>query len=456
MLKVLRIIALAALAAVLPLSALAGIDNTHHDMAYMLGNATGAKCSYCHSKTNITITAQNLTDYGNVGAFCVQVCHGSDTYTGFQEAVPQTVNLAVYNDNAGAPAFTVSTNLPYSPNVVAFTGSHGNRNAAMPAGDSAAGVGASNFPHTSSSDTAEIECTSCHAVHDNTFPPFLNSALSTGNATTAFCSRCHTGQGYGSTAKRFKELGTGKGAHPVEFAWDATAAATRGRTIPANKPRASNMYVAPTVVTTIDNKDSIWKVGGHLISTGLPSATTGTFGCYTCHSAHSQHSVVGNNPGYALPLVGNVATVCYACHGGGTESFGSSTTTAENPGTTAYYHPVNSENGATGHTWPMSTNFTNLTAGSYRVDADSPTCVSCHLVHGGIASRYSLRFECLDCHQGTGTSSTNRHHPTGTADYSQTANGGYPTATGWGASLTDGMSCTDCHPGFGNSAHNWQ
>jgi CxxC motif-containing protein (DUF1111 family) len=108
-------------------------------------------------------------------------------------------------------------------------------------------------------------------------------------------------------------------------------------------------------------------------------------------------------------------------------------------------------------------------------------CVSCHDVHGGVASTMAIRqitangavattathSVCLGCHQdSTGAQAgANQHHPGGTANFTST---GFPTTIAWTTvdglgPLADGLSCPDCHvfqgrPGAGSpraTAHNW-
>ena len=91
---------------------------------------------------------------------------------------------------------------------------------------------------------------------------------------------------------------------------------------------------------------SNWSLGGHLSS--------GDLHCTSCHGIHQSDAKI---TGAALILGDSITDFCYACHGGGPSTPAGpggvpvavpdvptgSGLTQENPGDTAYYHPVNSE-----------------------------------------------------------------------------------------------------------------
>lgn len=480
--------ALVGLVALAPAAALAAIDNTHHDMV----RYTGAKerCAYCHARQLAAGTPPAAT-YGQVGNFCIVVCHDATIVTGAAVAGPGYYLDTSYALTAGASGAT----------VVAFSSSHGRDTTVLTAlGDLTASVAATGWPHSSK---ANMECTTCHTVHDATNPPFLNGQLGTGNNATAFCQKCHTGATHtgAGRAGRYQDI-TSMGAHPTEFALllgtVARTAPKLGRQIIFKSP-IFNRTVADTTVDVFNNTvGSNWPTGGHLFDTTrrLPSnnvaTPTGVFGCYTCHSAHQTFNVGGIEQTGNMLLLANprAAThaqspLCAGCHG---VSAGNG---VNNPGTTAYYHPVNSEaqspfqhdhnTHAAGPNLPntgsfpiaMSAAWTGASA-AFKGVSGAVVCASCHDVHGGVASLMAIRAlgttsptnaQCLFCHQdSTGTQTgVNWHHPGGTGNYSTTHS--MPASTAWLTidglgRLTDGLSCPDCHVFQGNAtrratAHNW-
>lgn len=447
--------ALAGAAAIAPVWALAAIDGTHHDMNHM--TVSNEKCAYCHSITGLVATP----GYGNTGAFCVKVCHDGTT-TSTAGIVPTGPGiLTAWNGTA----FTPVASTP-AATVVSFGVSHGATAADLATIDEAqptdtpADVAATNWPHSAE---ANFQCTSCHAVHDNTNPPFLNAALSGASNAASFCQRCHTGSTATTAgfAGRYQDFAAA-GAHPTQFAWSVAGAAGRtgaktgdantimnGRTI-AMKDGIFNV----TIPATPNAVGTSWATGGHLAG--------GTqFGCYTCHSAHQEQE-----GGTDLILVNTLADKCYGCHGDGPNSPTGAATTEENPGITNFYHPVNSEaalaRGAMQFPIPMAGAYTALSTGAkgYRsATATSPLCVSCHDVHGGMAGKMAIRnlgqgntnSVCLGCHAAStdNTGAVSFHHP-GKDDAGSNyigdgwANASWATAENLGL-LSDGLSCPDCH-----------
>ncbi|MHB8765123.1 MAG: hypothetical protein ACYDA8_12430, partial [Deferrisomatales bacterium] len=393
--------------------------------------------------------------------------------------------------------------------VVAFSSSHGrDRTVLGTLGDGDAGLTATGWPH---SGKANMECTTCHTVHDATNPPFLNAQLGTGSnsgANAAFCQRCHTGAAHltAGRAGRFQDI-TGMGAHPTEFtvingAVGSRAAPKLGRQI-AFKAAVLNTTLASADVATFNNAvGTSWPTGGHLFDTTrrLPSdvaaTPTGVFGCYTCHSAHQSNNVGGAEQTGNMLLLGNprAAThtnspLCSACHG---LAAGNG---LNNPGTSNFYHPANNEaqtpyqhdhpTHALGPNLPNTGSFPiELSAtwtgasGNFKGLNAAVVCLGCHDVHGGVSGVMAIRqlnptpvtsatqSVCLACHAtstGAQAMASNWHHPGTTGNYNTSL--GFPASLGWVTvdnlgNLTDGLSCPDCHVFQGTSArrataHNW-
>lgn len=460
-------------AALAPLAAMAAIDGSHHDMtAAGVNIGTTEKCAYCHSISGVTLSS----GYGTVGNFCVSICHqGAGAVFGSNDQVlPTAPQIATGDVTAGWTYLTGGT-----ANPTIFTTSHGYAKISIPLPDAEGDVTTTAWPHVSE---GEIQCTSCHTVHDNQNAPFLNGPLATGTAATAFCARCHTG-----SAKTADNAGRyGVGTHPTEVTWRNENTSTR--TLWAS-PSATNHVVENTGGDNLQTDGNSWNTGGHIIdlalsngsalgTTGMPisaaeavASATAVIGCYSCHSAHTDNNVQSTAVATALTLTSSLQNICYACHGGGLDTVTDPTTTQENPGATKYYHPVNKEApvsalnisvalsaGYTAIPTPLARPAVNVTT------PNSPWCVSCHDVHGGKGTGMALRDVngtglvvdfCAECHTGQ----IANHHISGTAtNYTVAANGLYAADTPWtGAgnnNLTDGLQCSDCH-GVSDSAHNW-
>jgi len=485
--------------ALAPVAALAAIDGTHHDMQTYLAKPTGEKCAYCHSKT-VTSTGTGTTVYGQTGTFCVVVCHDGSSLT---DAVPTGPG---YFDASYA---TVTNSQTSGPEVVAFSVAHGRSPTTLDSldPDNTDGIAATGWPHTSA--TTDMECTSCHAVHDGTNPPFLNRQLGTGNNATAFCQACHNGGDAGTqgTAGRYEDIAN-MGAHPTEFVMSLGGTnGDEGQAGPTANPlklgrrievKATLLTANPGVTkANFNTVGSHWNTGGHFLDTTdyFPTSTVNgaVFGCYSCHSAHQdQATAVGSNLLLATINDGTRSVLCAGCHG--------ATGSENNPGLTGNYHPANDEaaapyehnhavHGDVGNpnipangTFPIpirgdtsGTNLATAVGAQYVGNNNEILCVTCHDVHGGVQGLMAIRAidttvsttssVCLACHQASTTPiATNAHHP-GQYNVNYNADYDFPQTLGWATidglgDLTDGLSCPDCHVFQGNStrratAHNW-
>ncbi len=493
--------------------AYAAFDNSHHDLRSYAAQTEG--CFHCHGRTDTNNLGAQTANFGNVGGLCLARCHsgtGILAASGTLVPVPApSVDPATYNTNTPAQDYT----------VVYFTRSHGRSKANLTLNGTAinlAGSPAATWPYMQNNTTPpDIECTSCHAVHDNQNAPFLWYPLAASGTNTrdGFCDRCHTGRSTNSLQ------GAPDGNHPVDFAVDNAVSAARtgngrhGRRIVLQKYGSGGTVpifdiANPAASALIGAPGTNWSMGGHLTS-GVNAAqvnwtvspSTQQMGCYTCHAAH-RTTVNGENN---LVVVQNfdAATgwnpLCVGCHG-------ASTTRAQDiveigVGTTIWGHEVGANTDGTPGTAPYTSSvggfqflianptFTQPQNGNQFGNQGEIMCTTCHKVHGGVAGSMSIanlgqgtQAVCKRCHTGVGipnlndfskTGSTatghnvaNSHHVTrgtfaaGTvAQANETLNANLTinnpswrnTGTGLGDYAT-GMDCADCHT-FNNTAHNW-
>lgn len=473
---------LAGSVALAPLAAFAAIDGTHHDMTPTgLNIGTTEKCAYCHAKT----LGANAPAYGKVGAFCVQVCHiagSGPAGAGYGQVVPDNVETFYYDEVTSAYIFegvaaldpvTLINGHQFGAAALVTVGGEANQNTMV----------ATNWPHIAAGGT--LECTSCHAVHDNTNPPFLNDAY------TGFCERCH-----GTKAGDYTTTTTGN--HPTGMAFNGPAAlaydgndqktgeaatmmngrtlrdkATAGRLAPTNVYAGfTNQVVGATPQATANDPGTHWNLAGHVLASGgagagvlgLPVQAVGAgsadnrFGCYSCHNAHQDNPTVGLNEVIVAPRttvsqnvllvsgllnavpLADTSDVCYGCHGYDAVD--------SDAGKSGAGHPINEETVVSDtNTWvvPMSasgaaglaiTSFANL-------NTDAPKCLTCHNIHNGVTTGLmSIRYPatangsaCTACHNssflpadvgGVTNAAGNAHHPGANAtDYTAAANGAF-------------------------------
>ncbi len=463
-----------------PVTALADIDGGHHDMSTFLSSGSRYTCYACHG---IKETAYASNGLGTVGNLCYNRCH-SGTGLPSNPGGFVTPNQPEKGDLNGA-------SVAYSATSIQVLGSaHGMTIGLLPSPDQTSSINATGWPHTTANDT-NMECTGCHAVHSNTYSPFLNAPLSdTATPANAFCIKCHAGGGTaspaGSANTRYLAISAApNGSHPVEISdWSAGAA---GRT--GNGRHGRTISIKGTVYDTVSTNGAAlnpptghYTVGGKLGNFADHSGG-GAVGCYTCHSAHMP-SQSGNNNLVIAPVAVNgsnetIDPLCNGCHGPGPTA--PSGTSNANPGTTSYYHPANSE--VLVSTWDNGTKqgVYTVTPGQFTIPVDLLNkrvsgqgiiwCTSCHEydVHGGRTTSMAVATTlmtpnpmCAGCHTMAPNtdalgSAANSHHAIGNHNYT-TGFGTYtnPTwadAKGYG-DLADGLNCHDCHP-FNQTAHNW-
>lgn len=422
----------------------AAFDNSHHDMRTFTGT-TKEGCLQCHGRQSAQSFTGSVAALGNVGGLCLQRCHsGAGIIGALGTVVPQgPVNVDDRN-------YTTAARPTANYDIVYFNaGSHGNIAANLRNGGWT-GAGAVTWPPATANtwpymgaSIANIECTSCHAVHDNLNAPFLWAPLgpTTINTASSFCDRCHS-----ESARSGNFLTNApNGNHPINFVVDNAAAATRTdangrhprrivfqtynalRVFDVPNPAGSTMIGAPTAGTA-------WATGGHIVipgaaatqnTTAIPNFGTGTttaaMGCYTCHSAHKT-SVYGENNLVNVATVDNTGTwspLCVGCHGPATSLAGDQNEAAI--GTTQYGHPVGSAAVPTaglytttigGFRFAVNTgiSFTDQENNVGWGTGNALLCTTCHQVHGGATGSMALAkigqttttAICKMCHNGVG------------------------------------------------------
>ena len=429
---------LAALSVCLAASgALAAVNGTHHDLS-PTGTGDQAKevCYWCHgAKDTATVSG-----YTQIGALCVSRCHGGGTVganfaSGMSDVVPARPNVANDDGSVTAGSQTLST----------LSGGHqfNPSNLLDPSdGTSVIDISVSGFPYTGGS---QIQCTSCHNVHDNTNTPFLRTDLFTGGPTSgrSFCERCHTARGNNFDGADGTETEAApNGEHPVNVSLVLGAVNSRtlggrvGRYIQLDDIGTTNVAefdVTSANGTALNDPANHYTTGGKV--SGFDEAADGdTFGCYTCHVTHldTTSNLVARNT-----IDNDDATIewnplCVSCHGQAAETGTTPVNKNEqNPGLTNYYHPVgpasNAGTAVSGNiyaytnsngTFPFRVNLNaiatytapgSLGAGGVQLGANGKLlCTSCHDVHGGASGTMAIidfgqsGAVCYVCHDGSG------------------------------------------------------
>ena len=494
--------------------ALGGLDTTHHDIPnYAAAAVTKDKCFFCHGIKDTNSAATLRPTFGDVGAFCVTRCHSGEATSllgalGAVEPEAPASNGGTGDtwSRGGADYLIVGLDTSVQvksghQRVIARTAADGSA--------AAAGTAASGFPYTGGG-SLNLECTSCHSVHDAANTPFVWLPLQPG-AQGGLCEKCHT-------LRSTNTLDADPdGNHPVNFVYSEADALARSTTSPNN--RSGNFPARHNRTISIDWSGSVFDVavpavlqtqaqnyptGGHLGGLATKATTSQQMGCYTCHSAHQPGDVQNN-----LVLVDYMDKpngwnpICTGCHG-------SASTWATNPtdnsvggnGTAYYGHPYGSDTdaatlGATS-TYNVSVGGFSFTLPTAVVDAANTQygiefgaqgevmCSSCHDVHLGQANSLAIadlgqgatEAVCNACHDGSELADiqdlgeagagegANVHHRTRAAAVAASDNPpndandlainlSWVTVQWWTmGDLTDGLQCADCHQ-FNGTAHNW-
>lgn len=465
-------------------------DNSHHDMRRYNGSIDG--CIPCHSKDTYDYSELSQSA-GRVGAFCLARCHsGAGMLPPSEGLIPETGPIVDVRD------YSTRNTPDYS--VVFFTRSHGRHPSNLKT-DNGSIVPwpppTIAWPYVA--DNVDLECTSCHDVHDNRYPPFLRAPLaSSPGLNDGLCERCHAERAGNNLQD------PPNGMHPVNFVLDNNASSTRGglrkpRRIRiqkygnANGTGTINVFDVPNPPpSSLNDVGTSWRAGGHLV-TGAESAMAEwggaeagqKMGCYTCHSAHRASEGVTKNlvVVQAVDLADGWNPLCKGCHGAAVSRVDDAS--EWNVGMTDFGHPL----GNSSQVQPDGLYLSSSGGFRFRIGtidlAGQPEinrfgakgellCTTCHRPHFGQAGSLAVanmgqgtQSACKSCHNGeenplpaAGPMPPDSHHvtiPVGKADSIKARGFENPIwwdpKTGLGDFAT-GIGCADCHVCNG-TAHNW-
>jgi predicted CXXCH cytochrome family protein len=454
----------------------AGVSGSAHDVASALGAAAAGfgVCSSCHIPHKavgdrlwpkpITGTSALRGDVGNLCTYCHDPTNGvlgaSQTPYPFKDQKTSTHGMVKTNLPDVANSF--DTTLPYM------------------------GVASAN-----------MQCTSCHNVHDQSGVgqlAFLQAPID------VLCARCHSNRQFvNGVAQSGSTAATGAWGVATRSGFDSTGAAGNPGSHPVGTDILGDVSThnwngvaasADSPVTTTIMAIEAWGTGtnyplGPKLIGGAVAADAATFtggvGCVTCHMVHGRNGATNADPNPDLLVfyqtengvtgqangvdVDTNNALCEACHRGAAPATATGTyagTFFPNPGAGTGTHPVDDyyllvDAGVTGVPagWP-----TGITT---RADGGSPhlICESCHTPHplqsvtrgqtnvvapgtNNHILRNADRLICDNCHTGTGVAN---HHPIGAGIM-----GTRFVDSSIGNNDAD-LTCTDCHNGSG--AHNW-
>lgn len=458
--------------------------------AFLLAAATASFAGIAGSRHDITNAAattkyaafSTMQEYGSCSA-----CHIPHGATG-EKLFPKTVGSGggfygplcqLCHGNASGvadPGYDLFVN-----NTVLATGAHGLTIANINNRGDHNALATTDLPYadgTGPRGAGFIECTSCHDVHNSGKPPagfpqasnrpFLWLSIDT------LCQECHTNKAHNTLANvgTANNMGLTGSTHPA-------GANFTGNVSGGQSPINTAASWGGELVTNDISGASMWAVGSSWDSgfqlTG--QGTTGGVSCPSCHDVHFDDGVPGgsdappgdNGTAYLASvddgLPGDSQNFCEHCHRGGpggvaTPSAGGN---YNNPGATAYTHPVDDVAAADGTvtgdlTW-MAAIGTQM--GTVGTGASGMICTSCHGLHAsdttpkttlntpillnhGMTAAMDI---CSKCH--TTANLGFLHHPVG---------GSYVTAGNTVGGLTCGGGDTEgyttCHGSSGGVAHN--
>lgn len=296
-------------------------------------------------------------------------------------------------------------------------------------------------------DHSDINCTSCHTLHNAT-----GSTLTNASANEGLCLSCHV---IGQIAER-KDFAAGDKAIPGtsgnSHSWDALAInSTYETNLPTNTEMAARLTVGDSIVcsTCHDQHNSA------LASPYLRVDNTDDAMCKDCHSARDVGLYTDVTPGYGSHPVGVVLDTIGV-------RFGESPTLAAHNDKVqcSTCHGVHDISGGTlttdGYLLKMP-NDNNLCLDCHAYSShQSQTCITCHQVHNTNKSNiYMIRDVITTPSSGnktvvfTGETGTNSF-----ADGDGTYNGvcevchtttSYHTNTNDGVNHNDATDCSACH-----------
>ena len=429
-----------ALAAAIPLLTPVGVQaalSVHQNAAW----GTEGACAVCHNTSPTpALRGWGMTDtppggklwYGTKIAPLCYPCHRTgNTYS--------ASSMEAYAFDDGAHGFTkAQVNQPHS----AVLGSA-----------QVEDYGATTLPYTITGGvTTNIDCTSCHNVHNNNFPPFsMKGAAVNSLDFSGLCRTCHVGRENGGLVGTENSLTIGAteySTHPTDIAIADIAANGITRFVTVD-PRMSRTATVP-----------LWNLGGKRTN----ALAGGTMSCQTCHAVHGDETSGGHYedllaiPNVGVHATGAATTLCTGCHGnpygGATSTVGSGTDHPVDGAIGEVFYPTGGWVTPEGipNAWKAASHFDSGATPFAPASSQQPACSSCHDSHGGLPGT-SLAYGpaipaaggdwCYSCHSGTTMQPPGHHSNTGNDDD--------------GATFTSALGCGDCHGsvvGASWSSHN--
>lgn len=291
-----------------------------------------------------------------------------------------------------------------------------------PSARETANIQATNLPYVAGTN---LECTSCHNVHNNASEPFLMKG-----SIEATCAACHPNR-IGARAVHAENIADNVSTHPVGINFDNTVGGTTAPARIKSLANANGGFKHPLRKAS----DNSWNLGGK-----LDNGANGNFTCQTCHSVHQN---TGNEDlleiynGHTNAEDNNA--LCEGCHYGGQAG--------QFVGVNGDDHPLDRNSGRWGF-YPTGVAMPSDWTGRFDTASvfwdngayDTPKCGSCHDTHGGISGKSLLRWPipaaangewCFSCHTDSQVIPAKHHSTTQTDDPS----GGF----------TSSVSCAGCH-----------
>lgn len=410
----------------------AGIDNSHHDIRHYLPDKDA--CLVCHARKDSNYYGVMENELGKFGGQCVFLCHSG------KGILPETDTL-VPKPGPSVNTDDYSTSVSPDYTAVFFTRSHGRWPDNLKSGSGRpAPWPPPNLTWPAVATGTPIECTSCHSVHDNSYPPFLVAPLAAEYPNLdGFCDRCHPERAVGNMSS------PPDGNHPVDFVVDNSIAGTRSDG--GRRPRRIRIQsygredgtgtvrifdVPAPDANSLDRKEVSWEMGGHLtngptqaMTAWVPKGGRQQMGCYTCHSAHRTNINGERNLSVVrtLDADGGWNPICVGCHG-------ESTSLREdreewNVGMTQWGHPAGAKTARDSNGQYTTTvggfkfrianiSYLSRQSGNQFGSRGELLCTTCHRVHFGVAGSMGLvdigqrgKAICKKCHSGVGLPNEN-------------------------------------------------
>ena len=293
-----------------------------------------------------------------------------------------------------------------------------------------------------------IDCTTCHNVHNNDFAPFSMKGAAVGSLDfSTLCKTCHAGRTGGTGVAAGNVNGAGStSTHPTDLA--VANLAGNGVT----------RFVTPDARVSRVASIASWGLGGKRVDGTAGAAMS----CQTCHAVHGDEvaAVVPYEDLLAIPNVGVHATgaattLCTGCHGnpygGAVATVGSGTDhPIDGNGGWAFYPSTAAGDWASAvgvpSQWVAANHYDSGATGFDPTASANVACTSCHDTHGGITATSMLRGPntvgggtgdwCFNCHPAS----------TLVPDYHHSVQGN------WASSV---LYCGDCHGTAGATTDTW-